>query len=303
MSRILVTGLNPAWQKVLEFEALTPGKVNRASGCQEFGSGKGINAAVVLRGLGHHVTLLQVVGGTNGRRLSDYCISAGIQPLDVRVETETRVCSTLIDRRSAMVTELIEPFAVPPEERVTERLLDLLPTSARWDALVVMGTAPAGINPSIYLRIARRIQAPLVVLDIIREVDEEILRASHFVKINAEEFSLLKSRGLDWKGDRVPWPATLVTDGPDPALLLESQDGGIKSTRFRLPPLTKTYNPIGAGDTVTAFLTHGLLAGQSAQEACREALAAGSASCLTLLPGDYDPEIQKRLAAGIVPVA
>jgi fructose-1-phosphate kinase PfkB-like protein len=299
MAQILVTGLNPAWQKVLEFEALTPGKVNRASSCHEFGSGKGLNAAMALRRLGHEVSLLQVLGGANGQRLSDFCERSGIHSLDVRVEPETRVCSTLLDRRSAKVTELIEPFAVQTRERVTERLLELLPGSARWDALVIMGTAPAGVDPAIYGRIAHSVHARLVVVDIIREMDGDLLETANVIKINAEEFRQLENRGFDWRGDRLRWPIVLITDGPDPALLLENQAGTIRRTSFRLPPLARVYNPIGAGDTVTAYLAHQLLEGRPVQEACREALAAGSASCLTLLPGDYDPQVQRNLATTI----
>ncbi len=299
MSRILVTGLNPAWQKVLEFDELTPGKVNRASSCHEYGSGKGLNAAMVLRRLGHDVSLLQVIGGVNGQRIGDFCERFGIQSLDVRVESQTRVCSTLLDRRSATVTELIEPFVVDPGERVTERLLELLPASARWDALVVMGTAPAGVDPAIYLQIARHLSSRLVVVDVVREMDEDLLQTANVIKINAEEFRQLENRGFDWRGDRLRWPIALITDGPDPALLLENQAGTMRRTSFRLPPLAQVYNPIGAGDTVTACLTHGLLEGLTLKDACRAALAAGSASCLTLFPGDYDPQVQQTLAATI----
>ena len=299
MSRILVTGLNPAWQKILEFETLAEGKVNRASSCLELGSGKGLNAAIVLARLGHEVSLLQVVGGINGRRIEDYCLQSGIKPLGVVVQRETRVCSTLIDRGSGKVTELIEPFSVDPDERVAERLLDLLPDSGGWDALVVMGTAPAGIDPSIYAQIAGRVRAPLVLLDIVRELNDEVLRVATFVKVNAEEFRRLKDRGVDWQSDRLRWPTALVTDGPDPALLLENRDGRIKRTSFHLPPLAATNNPIGAGDTVTACLTDGLLHGRPLEATCRQALAAGSASCLTLLPTDYDEGVQQTLAAAI----
>jgi fructose-1-phosphate kinase PfkB-like protein len=44
---------------------------------------------------------------------------------------------------------------------------------------------------------------------------------------------------------------------------------------------------MGAGDTVTAGLAHHLLAGRSSADAFRNALAMGSASCLTLFPGEF----------------
>jgi len=293
MPKILVTGLNPAWQKVLEFEALRPGSVNRASSCREFGSGKGQNVAIVLRRLGHDVSLVQIDGGVNGQRLRDYCQEARVQTLDVRVRSETRVCSTLIDRGSGRVTEVIEPFAVSTDEHVLERVLEAVGRQASHDALVMSGTAPAGIASEVYLEVARRVKAPLVVLDVVRELSPELLAEVQYLKLNADEFAQLESRGLSH-------PVTLITDGPRPARLLERRGGDLRETVFKLPELRGVRNPIGAGDTVTAYLTHELLSGKPLVEAFREALAAGSASCLNLMPGEYDEETKKALAAAIV---
>jgi fructose-1-phosphate kinase PfkB-like protein len=292
MPRILVTGLNPAWQKVLQFQELKPGQVNRSESCREFGSGKGLNVSLVLGALGHQVSLLQVLGGINGGRLKRYCQERGIDSLDVEVKGETRVCSTLLDRATGQVTELIEPFAVEPEERVLERLLASVGRTTVWDALVVSGTAPTGLEPHVYLEIARRVQAPLVVLDVVRELTPALLAEAHFVKINAHEFAELQKRGLSH-------PMTLITDGPRNARLLENRTGKARETLYRLPVLSGVRNPIGAGDTVTAWLTHELLQGEPVAEAFRQALAAGSASCLSLIPGDYDEAKRQQIAREI----
>ena len=289
MSRVLVTGLNPAWQKVLEFDELKPGQVNRAVSCNEFGSGKGLNVALVLRGLGHDVSLIQVLGGTNGRRLKAYCDEQGIESLNIETESETRVCSTLIDKAAGQVTELIEPFRVMPEERVLERLIRAVEATSGWDALVTSGTTPTGVEPRVYLDIARRVHAPLVVLDVIRELTSELLAEAHYLKINAHEFEQLRKRGLSH-------PITLITDGPRAGRLLKD---GLRETSYRLPSLKGVRNPIGAGDTVTAWLTHELLRGTPVAQAFREALAAGSASCLTLMPGEYDEPKRREIAARI----
>ena len=73
MAKILVVGLNPAWQKVLCFRDFRPGEVNRAVSLDALASGKGINTAKVLRRLGHEVWLLQILGGDNGRRCQEAC--------------------------------------------------------------------------------------------------------------------------------------------------------------------------------------------------------------------------------------
>jgi fructose-1-phosphate kinase PfkB-like protein len=190
------------------------------------------------------------------------------------------------------VTELIEPFRVTPDEQVVERILSALEPTSGWDALVVSGTAPTGVEPKVYLEIARNVPARLVIVDVVRELTSELLAQTDFVKINAHEFQELQKRGLSH-------PITLITDGPRAGRLLEAGGDGLRETVFRLPALSGVRNPIGAGDTVTAWLTHELLRGKPVAEAFREALAAGSASCLTLMPGQYDEARRQEIAGQI----
>src|SRR5688572_2737004 len=123
MARILVAGLNPAWQKILEFGAFAPGEVNRATSLIQMGSGKGMNAAKVLRRLGHEVHLLQVLGGANGQRCLVASQALGLRSLHVWIEEETRTCVTLVDRARGTATEVIEPFGIEADG-VSQALVD-----------------------------------------------------------------------------------------------------------------------------------------------------------------------------------
>src|SRR5688500_8092018 len=81
MAKVRRAGLNPAWQKILEFDAFAPGEVNRATALVQLASGKGLNAAKVLSRLGHEVHLLQVLGGSNGQRCLVACQALGLHSL------------------------------------------------------------------------------------------------------------------------------------------------------------------------------------------------------------------------------
>src|SRR5690349_17835553 len=110
MAKILVAGLNPAWQKLLEFPKLELGEGNRARSMLQLGSGKGMNAAKVLRRMGHEVDLLQVLGGPNGQRCLAACQGLGIRSVHAWTEEETRLCTTLVELDPEASTEIIEPF-------------------------------------------------------------------------------------------------------------------------------------------------------------------------------------------------
>jgi 1-phosphofructokinase len=300
MARILVTGLNPAWQKTLEFESLRWGHVNRAAVCHEFGAGKGLNTAKVLSRFGHEAWLLQVIGGINGQRFDAWGRREGIRTLNVEVRAETRVCTTVIDKTTGEVTELIEPFVAAPEEDAMQRALEMIPSGpAFFDALLFCGTVPAGMTPSLYLNILRRTQAPFSVLDSFKDLPEGLLNEVTCLKINRHEFEELKKTEPDWTARQERVPPILLTDGPRPARFLRKERGKFLEHTFLLPRLEKVRNPIGAGDTVTAAFTHFVLSGVPMPEAFRQALAVGSASCLTMEPGEFREEERRKILEGI----
>lgn len=296
MAKVLVVGMNPAWQITLEFESFHWGHVNKAVARHEFVAGKGQNVARVLSRFGHEAWLLQVVGGAYGQRLEEQLRREGVQLLNVRVAAETRVCSTIIDRASKQVTELVEPFVVGPEEDALRRALELIPSKpGSFDAVLYCGTVPAGMNPSLYLEIQRRVNPAFSVLDSFREIPRELLREVNCVKINVQEYEELENSDPGWESRLDKVPAILLTDGPRAARLLANEEGKRHEWRFHLPVLESLQNPIGAGDTVTAVFAHFVLSGTQLPEAFRQALAAGSASCRTLLPGVYREEDRRKI--------
>ncbi len=301
MARILVAGLNPAWQKALEFDTLALGQVNRARSKVEFGAGKGLNAARALRRLGNEVSLLQILGGANGRRIEEFCRAEEIHSLGVEVSQETRVCTTVVDLDKGQSSELIEPFQVAPEERVEERLLAVLsPYRQCFDALLICGTVPEGMKTEIYLDIHRALNPQVAILDAYKELPKDLLKASHFLKINRREFESLRTSSSIGRDFFSNGPILLVTDGPRPARLIENQAGRVVGKIFLLPALNNVRNQIGAGDTVTGAFAHFILSGFNVTEAFREALAVGSASCLSLVPGNFREEDRQRIAESIV---
>jgi 1-phosphofructokinase len=293
MARILVVGPNPAWQKVFVFGEFRPGQVNRASQALTLASGKGINAAKVLKRLGHDVSVLQVVGGINGRRILDACARLGLASLHVEVPEETRMCVTLADGRGE-TSELIEPFRISAP--VVASLLDLLPRAPdAFDAIAMLGTVPPGAGEGLYDAVLDRLHPRVSVIDAWQGVSLATLAKATCAKMNLAEFGELGKRSAAAGAGKSPEGLFLVTAGAGEACVLRS---GVPEARIRPPGLGQVANAIGAGDTVTAGVTHFLLAGLSPVEAFRRALAMGSASCLKFGPAEYaEGDYQRLLAA------
>jgi fructose-1-phosphate kinase PfkB-like protein len=287
MSRILVVGPNPAWQKVFVFGEFRPGQVNRASQSLTLASGKGINAAKVLKRLGHEVSVLQIVGGANGRRIVEACARMGLESLHLEVPEETRMCVTLADGRGE-TSELIEPFRLSAP--AVEGLLSLLPRDpAAFDAIAVLGTVPPGAGEGLYDAVLERWRPRVSVIDAWQGVSAETFARATCAKMNRGEYAELEKRS-----GGPPAGLYLVTAGGGEACVLRS---GKTEARIRPPRLGQVANAIGAGDAVAGGLTHFLLAGEPPVEAFRRALAMGSASCLKFGPAEYAEGDYQRLLA------
>lgn len=295
MSKILVVGLNPAWQKVLQFSDLKWGAVNRAASLHSLASGKGVNVAKVLKRLGHEVWLLQIVGGENGNRIENECRVQGIKTLNIWVEEETRVCSTFVDTNQNQVTEIIEPFEIAflSKEKILKPLKKL---GIIFDAMAISGSVPKGVEDFIYRDILKGVRAKITVVDAWQGLDLKTLSSVSCIKINHSEYLELQKNVAgnskkikSFEKFSVPFA---ITNGSKNAEII--QNGKVQN-KYKLPHLSKMVNPIGAGDTVTAGLLHYLVNGAKLSDAFVSALVMGSSSCLTLLPAEYETKTMIKI--------
>src|SRR5690606_1794147 len=244
-ARLLVIGLNPAWQQVFVMPSLRPGDVNRATRYLELASGKGMNVARALARQGHDVSLLQVLAGARGRLVAEACATHGIRSLHAWAIGETRVCTTLLGDGTA--TEVIAPYELRDAEAVTASLLSRLRPGDAYDAVLVCGTAPAGLADDLYGRILDRAAGPLLVWDSVAGLTVATLARINWLKVNAAEHEALRPV----LAATPVQPARLVTDGAAGARLHTSS--GARAAR--VPRLEPAINPIGAGDVATALFT------------------------------------------------
>ncbi len=319
--KLLVVGLNPAWQKTLWIPHFAYGEVNRAEWVEAMASGKGINAARAARASGARPLVLQFVGGNTGEQLCADLDREGLDCLAVPVAGPTRTCTTLLDPTTQAMTELIEPAAEVTAAEL-QALRRHLPPPGEFQGVAICGTCPPGVPTDFYAEVvASGRPHAILLLDACREIDRALAACPTVLKINAGELHQLTGCGEDLAAGirqaRRRWrlPVVAVTAGPAAAWL--GTDQGIEA--LRLPTHPDIVSPLGAGDTTAgvllARLCQAAAAGQlpkppwekpldSAQHAVvgvcfAHALAAASASCLTARPAVFDLEVADRIRARI----
>src|SRR6185503_10807034 len=105
---ILCIGTTPTVQRTMLFDHLAVDEVNRAVEVHEYASGKSINVARVLHTLGEAALAIGFAGGPRGEFLLQELTRETIPHDFEPIERETRLCTTLIDRETGAVTELVE---------------------------------------------------------------------------------------------------------------------------------------------------------------------------------------------------
>jgi 1-phosphofructokinase family hexose kinase len=289
---IVVAGLSPAWQQIVELDQFEPGEVNRARRVTWCASGKVVNVGIGLQRLGANATVCTVLGGPTGALLEDDLRQTGTPLRAFGVRSPTRVCTTILDGSCRSTTELVENAgSVTPEE--LGRFIAMVHQQLKAaSALVLTGSVPSGCPATVFCDLAAAAACPILI-----DGQGELLRESlairpWIVKPNRRELAAALGRPLSSDGDLAEAiseihsrgaQGVVVSNGPE-AIWASLPDG-----RWRLlPPRIELVNPIGSGDVMAAVLAWSIGQNLDAPTALRWAVAAGGLNASTLIPGRFD---------------
>ena len=208
-SSILCVGLNPAYQKSMQFKQLTVDAVNRAEAIHFSAGGKGQHCAVAANlYVPGCAEVVQFLGdeGPAGPFIVDYMRSkrcAETALTEWVPGMKTRMCTTLLYGDQGAMTELIDPSETIPMHHVGALKARLMSAIVRPEtrAVCVCGTFPPGVGPSLYAEIAAAklgmgIHGAILVIDAYKGIGDALSTgACDLLKINAAELHALIGGG------------------------------------------------------------------------------------------------------------
>jgi tagatose 6-phosphate kinase len=301
---ILSAGLTPAWQQILVLDGLCVGEVNRTERAVWCASGKVLNAGIAAHHLGGPSLTLAIVGGPAMPQITAEFQSLGTPFRWVPTEAPTRICTTLIDRATRTVTELVENGRPLTAAELAEFQRAFADEASRAEVVILIGSLPAGIPDSLYRDLLQHASCPVVLdfrgpglmsvldlqPDVIKPNREELAKTLN--RPLEDDRALLEAmRSLNERGAR--W--VVVTQGSQPVWVSSLDE------LYCLHPATidKVVNPIASGDALAAGIAWGLRAGRSVPESVRLGLAAAAQNVRQLLPCRLDPTRLDAEAASI----
>jgi 1-phosphofructokinase family hexose kinase len=299
---ILSAGLTPAWQQILLFDAFRYGEVNRASRAVWCSSGKVFNAGIAAHHLGGASLTLAPAGGPPREQIQREFDEMGLPCRLVPTRSATRVCTTILDRATGTMTELVENGRPLGRAELDLFLATYAEVAAKAEVAVIIGSLPVGTPVSIYRHLVEKTPCPAV-LDFRGEGLLSVLDLRPLVvKPNREEFARTVGRPLDNDGSLFEAMQSLnrrgaqwvvITQGAGPVWVTSA------SAVYCLhpPPVTKqeVVNPIGCGDCMAAAIAWAERDGRQMVEAVRFGIAAAGENLRDLLPSRLDPaRVQQR---------
>jgi len=291
---IVAAGLTPAWQRIMIFDRLTLGEVQRARDVAECISGKVTNAAVAARCMGGDVTAILPIGPNvaeiTQRELGELGITCDFVP----ITEPTRTCVTVIEQQAARITELVEDATRISEAELADFAGRLCRSSQNAEIVVFSGSLPRGMPQETYRDLLCECRVPIVAdfrgPGLLRVLPLRPL----LVKPNRAE--LQATLGKSFRDDRellegmrelcrrgAVW--TLVSQGAAPVWLVS--EGEVY--RFEPPAPETIVNPIGCGDALAGAVAWAVANGCSVPDAVRLGIAAAQDNLRSLLPCRLDP--------------
>ncbi|WP_028974314.1 1-phosphofructokinase family hexose kinase [Spirochaeta cellobiosiphila] len=290
---ILTVGLNPAIQKILIFDKWCLGKVNRSDECHYVSAGKSINVSRVLTQAGVPNIGLSPLGEINLKQWFQLQTKDQLNIIHKLMPGLTRTCTTIIDRSTNIVTEIVadESYAelTDVQEELKREYKQLIP---HISFIVLAGSKQKGFDDLLYTQLVQ--EAKRKGVPILADYKGDDLRASlidkeirpDVVKINHKEilstFSNTTSiedliRELSFQYNN-----SFIITREEKSVLVATC--GVYH-EVPVPPLQNIINPIGCGDAMTAGLAQALSCHKGLPTSLQQGLKYARLNAQSLYPG------------------
>jgi len=279
--------LNPSLDEYITVHGLKVDESNRWTNLRHYAGGKGIDVSRAIHEMGGQTIAYGFIGGHEGRTLEILLDEEGVPFSFTPIKQETRTNFIIADTRASQQTIINAP-GPHISKRELERFIEKISLRPSPDLIVASGSVPPGVPADIYSTIILMAKGCNVrtILDSTSQWLEEGIKAKpYLIKPNVHETEELLETELPAEEAIIKAALNLVEMDIEVVVISRGKDGIIAATKENIvkavSPPVKVRSAVGAGDCTVAGLTLKLVHGQPLVEACRLAVAMGTATVLT----------------------
>jgi len=300
---IATVTLNPSLDRTITVYGLVVDEINRWNSSRLYAGGKGIDVSRAIHAMGGTTIAYGFIGGPDGRAVEILLDEEGVPYSFTPIAQETRTNFIITDTNTGQMTSIDAPgprISRKEFERFRRKMTRIQPSP---NLVVVGGSIPRGISTNIYYEVVMTAKSYRVktVLDAEGQWLVGGIKAKpYLIKPNVREAEELLKVELPTEEAIIKAALNFIEMGVEIAVISRGKDGIIAATDKRIikavPPSVKVRSTVGAGDCAIAGLTLKLAYGEPLVEACRLAVAMGTAAVLT--PGTelcHRADVQKLL--------
>ena len=285
---IATVTLNPSLDRTVTVEELVMDEANRWTSLRRDPGGKGINVSRVIHELGGETVAYGFIGGIDGETLK-HLLQQQAVPFDFTpIKGEIRSNFIIADLATYHQTRIDAPGPHIMRHELQKLVQKVKHISPKPDFLVFAGSVPPAVPADIYRQLieAAKNNGIKTVLDSDNKWLKEGIKAKpNVIKPNVHEAEELLGKHLRSEAAIVKALKLLVDRGIEVAVISRGKDGLIAANGEMvlkaIPPQVEVRSTVGAGDSTIAGLVLKLNEGLGIDEACRWAVAAGTAAALT----------------------
>ena len=301
---ITVAALTPSLDLTYTVDALRPGEIHRVPAVVRCAGGKALNMARAASTVGGECAVVTILGGPTGALLAELLRGEQLRVAVVESPAETRVCVSIADDASGLLTEVYqEAPAIPADVRHAffAKLQARLQPGAGW--LSISGRAPAGATEAIaqLVRLGRDRGVQVAVDTHSEALGPALAAGPALVKINRREAAAevgmpadTSLRSLAGAVHERSGAVVVLTDGEAGAVAVTADT----AVHASAPGVRGRY-PVGSGDSFLGGLLAALDQGLALDAALRTATACGVANALTPGQGFFRADEVERVTAAV----
>ncbi|MBN1980107.1 MAG: hexose kinase [Chitinivibrionales bacterium] len=295
---IYCTLFNPAIDVIYSVDELQSGKTVTNVNSSVIPAGKGINVAHVVATLGHEVTVLGVVPENDRQRFSIYLNDHGIGAHLYPVEGNSRINTTILERKSGYSTHLSSQ-GLPLDASIGEAVIQLLKSHLHnGDIWALSGSIPDGFAVDCYMKLITLCNEagvltlfdsrstpfsmgirgkPTMIKPNLTELEEyfgEQIQGVHHIALKGKR---LLDMGID---------SVFISLGADGMIALQGND----CLLCWPPPTIDVVSTVGCGDALVAGLLVAHTRHCSFVESCRLAIACSASKARHQRPAEVESQ-------------